>query len=115
MPAEKEALKEMTVRDVLARKRRYSEAARELGVTVRTLHNYCRRFLEQGLEGLKDRRTGNHHKLNPLQRATIVAMKQERPQRSVRFIRDRLRLNVSEEAVRLILVKHSLNGYRKAS
>ena len=79
-------------------------------MTPRTVQNYCYRFLKDGPQGLKDRRTGNHRKLSPLEKAAIVTYKLDRPQRSARLIRDRLRLGVSEEAVRLILVKHRLSG-----
>lgn len=112
MYAEAVVLREKVIKGILTRKIRYSEAARELGVTPRTIHNYFHRFLEQGTEGLKDHRKGNHRKLTPEEEAAIIACKQERPQRSVRLIRDLLGLKVSEEAVRLILVKHHLN--RKA-
>ena len=103
-------LKEKVIEDLLARKCRSDEAALELGVTVRTVQNYIRRFLENGPEGLKDQRTGNHQKLTPSDKAAVVACKEERPQRSARCIRDRLGLRVSEEAVRLVLVKHHMNG-----
>lgn len=106
------ALKKRVVTGLLTGRMRCYEAARELGVTPRTVHNYFQRFLDHGLEGLKDRRSGNHRKLTSEQEAAIVAYKQQKPQRSARLIRDRLGLKVSEEAVRLILVKHSLN--RKA-
>lgn len=104
--------REKVIKGLLTRKLRYSEAAEELGVTPRTVHNYFHRFLENGPEGLKDHRKGNHRKLTPEQAAAIVTCKQERPQRSTRRIRDLLGLSVSEEAVRLVLVKHNLN--RKA-
>lgn len=104
--------KEGVIKEVVARKLSYTEAARQLGVTPRTVHNYYHRFLDHGLEGLKDRRKGNYRKLSLDEEATIVQYKLERPQRSARLIRDRLGLKVSEEAVRLVLVKHRLN--RKA-
>ncbi|MFQ5852476.1 MAG: helix-turn-helix domain-containing protein [Candidatus Binatia bacterium] len=103
-------VKQEVIEFVITGKLRYSQAARKLGVTPRTVQNYCRRYLERGLDGLKDQRKGNHRKLTLSEEAAIVAMKRERPQRSARLIRDRLRLKVSEEAVRLILAKHHLNG-----
>lgn len=109
MDIEKVLLKEKIIREVLSKKRGCSEAARELGVTSRTVHNYFTRFMRHGPDGLKDRRKGNHRKLTPEEEAAIVAAKRERPQRSARFIRDRLGLKVSEEAVRLVLVKRGLN------
>ncbi len=101
--------REKVIKGILTRKLRLGEAARELGVTPRTIHNYFQRFLQHGSEGLKDHRRGNHRKLTPEEEAAIIACKQERPQRSVRLIRDLLGLKVSEEAVRLVLVKHGLN------
>lgn len=102
-------LKEEVVVDLLAGRRRHKEAARKLGVTLRTIQNYVRRFLKHGREGLKDRRTGNYHKLTPAQKVAILELKKERPQRSARLIRNRLGLKVSPEAVRLVLVKQGMN------
>ncbi len=101
--------REKVIKGILTRKLKLNEAARELGVTPRTVHNYFHRFLQHGSEGLKDHRKGNRRKLTPEEEAAIVACKLERPERSVRRIRDRLGLKVSEEAVRLVLVKHRLN------
>jgi transposase len=115
MHLEAKILREKTVQDIIMGKDKCNEAARKLGVTPRTVQNYIRRFREQGPEGLQDRRTGNHRKLSFEEEAAIVACKQERPQRSARLIRDLLRLNVSPEAVRLVIAKHDLNLYRKAS
>ena len=110
MSREKLAIRCELVKDVIIGKLSNSEAADQLKVTTRTIQNYCRRFLDRGPEGLEDRRTGNHKKITPREEAAIIAFKLERPQRSARLIRDRLHLNVSEEAVRLILAKHRLNG-----
>ena len=107
---EKQTLKREIVKDVITGKLRCDQAAQQLGVTSRTIQNYCRRFLERGPDGLEDRRRGNHRKISVQEEAAIIAFKLERPKRSARLIRDRLRLNVSEKAVRLILAKHHLNG-----
>jgi len=107
---EKQTLKREIVKDVITGKLRCGQAARQLGVTPRTIQNYCRRFLERGPDGLEDQRKGNHRKITAQEEAAIIAFKLERPKRSARLIRDRLRLSVSEEAVRLILAKHHLNG-----
>ncbi|MBI2089619.1 MAG: helix-turn-helix domain-containing protein [Deltaproteobacteria bacterium] len=109
MDAERLMQKERVIKELISKKRRYSEAAEELGVTPRTIHNYFLRFMRHGPDGLKDRRKGNHRKIMPAEEAAILACKKERPQRSARFIRDTLGLKVSEEAVRLILVRHGLN------
>lgn len=109
MDAEKSTQKERVIEELISRKRRYREAAEELGVTPRTVYNYFLRFTKYGPEGLKDRRKGNRRKITPEEEAAIVACKKERLHRSARSIRNRLRLKVSEETVRLILVKHGLN------
>ena len=110
MYTETQLLKEEVIKKVITGKIKYDQAARQLRVTSRTVQNYCSRFLKDGPQGLKDRRRGNHRKISPLQEVAIVTYKLERPQRSARLIRDRLRLGVSEEAVRLVLVKHRLSG-----
>ncbi|HEY4712557.1 MAG TPA: helix-turn-helix domain-containing protein [Dehalococcoidia bacterium] len=109
MQMEIAVLKEKVIKGLLTKKLRYQEAARELGVTPRTIHNYFHRFLEQGTEGLRDRRRGNYRKLTPAEATAIIACKQQRPQRSSRLIRNILGLKVSVEAVRLVLVKNHLN------
>ena len=101
--------REKVVQGLLTRRLKYHEAAKELGVTPRTVHNYFHRFLQHGSEGLKDHRKGNHRKLTLAEEQAIITYKQEKPQRSARLIRDLLGLKVSEEAVRLVLVKHRLN------
>ena len=110
MLLEKQSLKREIIKDVITGKLRCDQAARQLEVTPRTVQNYCRRFLERGPDGLEDHLRGNHRKITAQEEAAIIAFKLERPKRSARLIRDRLRLNVSEEAVRLILAKHHLNG-----
>jgi transposase len=102
--------KEEVIKQVISGEIKYKQAARQLNVTSRTIQNYCSRFLKEGPKGLRDRRSGNHYKLSSQEEAAIVGFKLQRPNRSARLIRDRLRLGVSEEAVRLILVKHQLNG-----
>lgn len=89
----------------LARK----EAAKVLRVSLRTIHNYVRRFLERGPEGLLDHRQGHYRKIERQQEVWIVACKLDSPHRSARWIRDRLKLPVSAEAVRQVLLKHHLN------
>lgn len=110
MYTETDHLKEEIVKKVITGVIKFDQAARQLRVTSRTVQNYCFRFQKHGPQGLKDRRTGNHRKLSPMEEAAIVNYKLERPQRSARLIRDRLRLGVTEETVRLILVKHRLTG-----
>lgn len=113
MTTEALVLREKIIKQMLAGKQRYHDAARRLGVTPRTIYNYFTRFLEQGAEGLKDHRKGNHRKLTQAEEEAIVACKQARPQRSARLIRELLGLTVSEEAVRLVLVKNNLSRRAK--
>jgi len=93
------------IRGVLSR----WEAAKALGVALRTIPRYVRRFLEGGPEGLLDRRRGHYRRLSIEQETGIVACKRQKSHRSARWIRDHLKLPVSVEAVRLVLVKHHLN------
>lgn len=109
MNLERVLQRERVIKDLVTRKCGYSDAARVLGVTTRTVHNYYVRFVRHGPDGLTDRRKGNHRKLTPKDEGAIVACKTERQNRSARLIRDRLGLKVSEETVRLVLVKHHLN------
>jgi transposase len=87
----------------------YKEAAQILGVSLRTIHNYVRRFLNSGPEGLHDHRRGHFRKIGPNEEIRIVACKLDSPHRSARWIRDRLQLPVSVETVRQVLLKHELN------
>lgn len=65
--------------------------------------------MSQGPEGLKDQRKSNYRKLQLEEESRIVACKSEKSHRSARWIRDYLKLPVSVEVVRLVLVKHHLN------
>ena len=100
---------ERTVRGVVNGRFARKDAAKILGVSLRTIHNYVRRFLDHGPEGLRDHRQGHFRKIDPEQEIRIVACKLDSPQRSARWIRDRLKLPVSPEAVRQVLLKHRLN------
>ena len=80
-----------------------------LDVCGRTLRRYLQRYREGGAARLRDRRGGSHPRLTAPQGAAIVASKRAGPHRSARKIRDLLRLPVSVEAVRLVLVRHGLH------
>lgn len=82
------------------------DAAQLLDVSVRTIQNYVKWYLEQGPDGLVDNRRGCYRKLNPHIESQIIACKLLRPQRSAQWIRNWLKLKVSSEAVRRVLVKH---------
>ncbi len=85
------------------------EAAQLLESTLRTIHNYVKKYSENGPEGLVDHRRGHHRKLSAEQEAQIIACKAQRPYRSARWIRDWLKLTVSVETVRQNLIKHGLH------
>jgi transposase len=90
----------------------HTDAADLLETSLRTIRNYVKRYLKQGREGLVDHRRSNNHKLNPEIERQIVECKAQRPQRSAHWIRDWLKLGISVEAVRRVLVKHHLNHTR---
>jgi transposase len=90
----------------------HRDAADLLETSVRTIHNYVKRYLEQGQEGLVDHRRSNNHKLNPEIERRIVECKAQRPQRSAHWIRNWLKLSVSDEAVRRVLAKHHFTNGR---
>jgi transposase len=89
------------------------EAAELLNASVRTIHNYVKRYQRLGEEGLVDHRGGNHRKLDSHIIQQIITCKMQRPSRSARWVRDRLKLNVSVEAVRQVIAKHFANGRPK--
>ncbi len=70
-------------------------AAALLDVALRTLRRYLQRYRRGGPEGFLE--------------AAIVEAKRARPHRSARKLRDLLRLPVSREAVRRVLVRHGLH------
>jgi transposase len=86
-----------------------SEAIGLIGRTRRTVNRYIRRYLEEGIEGLRDKRKSNYRKLTEKEEKQVVQCKLEGKHRSARFIRDRLGLIVHEQTVWRVLVKHHLN------
>jgi transposase len=84
------------------------EASALLESSVRTVHNYVKRYSEQGPNGLIDHRCGHYRKVSPEMRDAIVECRMLRPQRSARWIRNWLKLTVSPETVRQVLAKHHL-------
>ena len=95
-------------RMVLAGMLSRADAADLLETSVRTIGNYKHRFIAQGLSGFFDRRHGTYRKLSPEAERQIVECKRVNPARSALWIRNRLKLDVSEESVRRVLVKHNL-------
>jgi len=98
-----------TVKNVTSNRITREQAARDLGVSVRTIHNYVKNYLDRGPEGLQDHRRGHFRKIAPEQEIRILACKLDRPSSSARWVRDRLKLPISLEAVRQVFLKHRLN------
>lgn len=79
------------------------KASQILGVTRRSIERYKKAFLDNGKEGLKDRRGGNHIKLSPNIKSEIISLKETDRWRSARNIRDELKLPVTEHQVQRII------------
>lgn len=88
------------------------EAADLLEANVRTVYNYAKRYAVHGASGIIDHRHGNYRKLTLETERRIVQCKMQKPQRSARWIRNWLKLDVSVECVRKILVKHNVQRHR---
>jgi transposase len=82
-----------------------STAADLLETSVRTIFNYRSKYMLQGAAGLIDHRRGIYRKVTPEIEKQIVQCKLQKPERSARWIRNRLKLAVSVETVRS---KHSV-------
>lgn len=87
-------------------KQRACEFARR---SRRTVNRWIQGYLEEGDEALREKRSSNYRKLTDKDERQIVTSKLKGKHRSARFIRDRLKLPVHAETVRLVLVKHHLN------
>lgn len=98
-----------TIAKVIDNRMTRKQAARTLRVSPRTIHNYVRKYLDQGPDGLLDHRRGHFRKIDPELEGRIVALRLDRPTYSARWLRDRMKLNVSVEAVRQVLLKYRLN------
>ena len=105
----KQAIRTKVVGEVLSGKLSCAQAAQSLGVNVRTLQNYLVKFRQQGAQGLLDRRHGHFYKLRSEHEELIVKQKFKHPYFSALWIRNYLRLPVSVETVRQVLVRHHLN------
>jgi transposase len=102
-------LKQKVIRNVAANRMTRTQAAKLLGVSIRTIHNYMKNYALRGPEGLQDHRHGHYRKIEPEQEIRILACKLDQPSSSARWVRDRLKLPVSVEAVRQVLLRHRLN------
>ena len=98
---------EMVIAKMLTR----AEAAELLQTSVRTIGNYKRRYATRGPSGLLDRRHGNYRKLSAESERRIIESKVSNGARSASWIQRRLKLPVSVESVRRVLVKHGLASH----
>ncbi len=85
-------------------------AADLLKTSVRTIFNYKKRYAMHESLGLIDRRHGTFRKMTPEAEKQVVECKLQKPERSAEWIRHWLKLDVSVETVRQVLIKHNLNG-----
>lgn len=85
-----------------------SKATNLLGCSTRSIERYRNAFLEKGIEGLKDHRHSNYHKLSSEDRKRIIRLKEKERWRSARNVRDELRLKISEQHTRRILLTAGL-------
>lgn len=84
------------------------DAADLLEANVRTVYNYAKRYELHGASGIIDHRHGNYRKLTVEMERRVVECKLQNAQRSACWIRNWLKLDVSVECVRKILVKHAV-------
>jgi transposase len=102
-------LRQALIRQLVAGQLALQVVAQRLGCHPRTVRRYRARFFQQGPEGLRDCRGGNHRKLTRAQELAIVQAKRQGPHRSARWIRDHLHLRVHRRTIWAVLVKHQLN------
>jgi transposase InsO family protein len=77
-------------------------------VSGRSIRRYLDRFQEKGPAGLYDGRRSNYQKITEGVERRIVETKLQGLHRSCRLLRDLLGLDVHEDTIRRILVKHRL-------
>lgn len=83
-------------------------ACHELGCTTRTFLNMRKKFLQEGVDGLKDHRGGNNRKLESGDITDIVRMKEQDVWRSSRNIRDKLKIQVHPKTIRRHIIAAGL-------
>lgn len=86
-----------------------TKACEKLSCTPRTFLNLRKKFLEEGVDGLKDHRGGNNRKLTVDQREKVKELKRQDVWRSSRNIKDKLALPVTGRAVGKILKRAGLS------
>jgi transposase-like protein len=88
-----------------------SSAAREYKTTRVTVRKWVRRYRQEGLGGLKDRkRTPGHipHKLKPEEEGRIVELRQDHPSWGSRRLIDRYQVKGSHTAVHRVIKQNNL-------
>ena len=98
-----ERVTRMAIAGMLSR----ADAAELLETSVRTISNYKHRYIAQGPSGLFDRRHGTYRKLSPDAERQIVEYKMANTARSAFWIRSHLKLDISTETIRKVLVKYN--------
>lgn len=102
--------KQATIRKVLSGKLSKVDAGKLLGCKVQTIYNYLTKVSKNGLNGLKDGRGGNNHKLTPKQLLEVLKEKKDGSWRSARKVLEITNIpSVSTRRVQQIWVEHGLN------
>jgi len=83
-------------------------ASNILSCSVKTIRRYKKKYLSQGLEGLKDHRHSNNFRLTNKGRQNIISIKSKDRWRSARNIRDKLNMKVNQKTVRRIIIAAGL-------
>lgn len=86
-----------------------AKAAELLSCTSRTIENYRKQYKDKGIEGLRDHRHSNFHKLSEQKKQEVIRLKKKDRWRSARNIRDHLKLSLSEQHVQRIIVAAGLH------
>ena len=93
-----------------------SEAARYYGTIRKTVRKWMRRYQQEGLVGLKDKkRTPQHipHKLSKEEEAKVIALRQRYPSWGARRLKDRYRLKGSYSAIHRVIKQNKLIRSKK--
>lgn len=85
------------------------QAADLLCCTKRTVENYRNAYRKEGIDGLKDNRHSNYHKLTQEQKDAVITLKKKDRWRSGRNVRDKLKLPVSRKTINNIFRSEGLS------
>jgi transposase len=106
-------LRETTIRVLINNQVDIKKAAKILDCSQKTVRRYKEKYLQNGIEGLKDHRHSNNYKLSLKQKEAIERLKKKDGWRSGRNIKDKLNLPVGERQIQLLLEKAGLNHQNK--